>query len=86
MLHEPLTRIIKKGEKMQENNNINKSEPKKLMTRDEAARYLRIGKTCLSKLIHDRDFPALVRIGNGRGRVFINREVLDKWIDERTGK
>lgn len=59
---------------------------KKLLTRDEAADYLGICKASLDKIIHKPDFPALVRIGQGRGRVFINRERLDTWIDENTGR
>ena len=59
---------------------------KKLLTRDEAAAYLGIGITSLQTLIHGKGFPALVRIGTGRGRVFVNREKLDAWIDARTGK
>lgn len=59
---------------------------RKLITRKEAAEYLGVSVATLSSMIHDKNFPALVRIGNGRGRVFINREILDKWIDEKTGK
>lgn len=58
---------------------------RKLLTRDEAAFYIGICKASLNKIIHDPDFPALVRIGHGRGRVFVNREKLDKWLDEKTG-
>ena len=57
---------------------------RKLLTRDETAYYMGgISKNSLTKIIHGTDFPALVRIG---GRVLINRERLDEWIDERTGK
>lgn len=59
---------------------------KKLLTREEAAAYIGISKTSMQNLMNDRGFPALVRIGNGRGRVFINREKLDAWIDENTGR
>ena len=58
---------------------------RKLLTRSEAAFYIGISVTSLNKIIHGRDFPALVRIGNGRGRVFVNREKLDEWLDEKTG-
>lgn len=58
---------------------------RKLLTRGEATFYIGISVTRLNKIIHGKDFPALVRIGNGRGRVFVNRETLDKWLDEKTG-
>lgn len=58
---------------------------RKLLTRREAAFYIGVSVTSLNKIIHDRDFPALVRIGYGRGRVFVNRERLDEWINQKTG-
>lgn len=64
---------------------IEEMKGKKLLTRDEAAAYIGVCKATLHKIIYDEGFPALVRIGNGRGRVFINREKLDEWIDEKTG-
>lgn len=66
--------------------NMEELKDRKLLTRDEAAFYIGICKASLNKIIHGRDFPALVRIGSGRGRVFINREKLDQWIDENTGR
>ena len=58
----------------------------KLLTRDEAAAYLGVSKVTLDKITRERGFPALVRIGIGRGRVYFNRERLDEWIDKRTGR
>lgn len=66
--------------------NIDGLKSKKLLTRYEAAAYIGISINSLQNLIHSKDFPALVRIGQGRGRVFVNRERLDEWIDENTGK
>lgn len=57
---------------------------KKLLTREETAFYLGVCLASLNKVIHEPDFPALVRIG--ARRVFINREKLDAWIDENTGR
>lgn len=65
---------------------VDELKNKKLLTRDEAAAYLGICKASLDKIIHKPEFPALVRIGYNRGRVFINREKLDEWIDEKTGQ
>lgn len=59
---------------------------RKLLTRPEAAAYIGISEVTLHYVIHDPHFPALVRVGNGRGRVFIHREKLDQWLDEKAGK
>lgn len=66
--------------------NMDELRAKKLLTRDEAAFYIGVCKATLQKIIYEDDFPALVRIGHSRGRVFINREKLDEWIDTKTGK
>ena len=58
----------------------------KLLTRDEAAAYLGVSKITLDRITKERGFPALVRIGIGRGRVYINRERLDEWIESKTGQ
>lgn len=58
----------------------------KLLTRDEAAAYLGVSLVTLDKIKTSRGFPALVRIGIGRGRVYINKDKLDEWIDEQTGR
>jgi len=58
---------------------------RKLLTKPEAAFYLGISLASLAKVVQKPDFPALVRIGDGRGRVFVNRERLDNWIDDKTG-
>ena len=65
---------------------LEKLKSKKLLTRDEAAAYIGISINSLQSLIHNKNFTALVRIGHGRGRVFVNREKLDEWIDSQTGK
>jgi hypothetical protein len=57
---------------------------KKLLTKGEAAFYLGIGLNLLNKIIR-QDFEPLARIGYGRGRVFINREKLDAWINGQDG-
>jgi excisionase family DNA binding protein len=64
---------------------IKELSSKKLLTVDEAASYVGICKTSMRNLIYEDRFPALVRIGHKRGRIFINREKLDKWIDSKTG-
>lgn len=64
--------------------NMEELKKQKLLTREEAAFYLGICLASLNKVIHAPDFPALVRIG--ARRVFINRERLDAWIDENTGR
>jgi excisionase family DNA binding protein len=59
---------------------------KKLLTKQEACFYIGISLQTLNRLINKTEFPAMVRIGFGQGRVFINREILDQWIDAQTGK
>lgn len=56
---------------------------KKLLTRKEAAFYVGVSPTNMHTIMHSDNFPAFVRIG-GR-RVFVNREILEQWIDENTG-
>lgn len=56
---------------------------RKLLTREEAAAYMGVCKVTLDKTISNPDFPAVVRIGR---RVFIHREKLDQWIDEKAGQ
>lgn len=62
--------------------NMDELRKKKLLTRKEAAFYIGIGETNMHFLMHSPDFRAMVRIG---GRVFVNREKLDEWLDEKTG-
>ena len=59
---------------------------KRLLTKQETCFYISISLQTLNRLIKHADFPAVVRIGIGRGRVFINREKLDQWIDEQAVK
>lgn len=54
-----------------------------LLTKQEAADYIGVSVATLSNIMREPGFP-IVRIG--ARRVFINREKLDKWIDEKTEK
>ena len=64
--------------------NINELRQRKLLMKPEAAFYIGVSLTTLEKIIKtSADFPALTRIGIGRGRVFVNREKLDEWIDRQ---
>ena len=58
---------------------------RKLLTKDEAAAYIGIHKKTLTNIMNGSDFYPLVRVGHNRGRVFVNREKLDQWIDEQDG-
>jgi excisionase family DNA binding protein len=58
---------------------------RKLLTKQEAAEYIGIHKRTLTNIINAGGFYPLVRVGYGRGRVFVNREKLDQWIDEQDG-
>lgn len=58
---------------------------KKMLTKNETAFYIGICLKTLNKIIDTGDFYPVTRIGFGRGRVFVNREKLDKWIDEQDG-
>lgn len=63
--------------------NMDDLKKKRLLTKDEAAFYIGINVRTLTEIAKRENFP-VVRIGCGRGRVFINREKLDEWIDART--
>lgn len=63
---------------------MNELKKKVLLSRKEAAFYIGVSPATMHTIMHSDGFPALVRIG--RQRVFVNREKLDQWIDERTGK
>ena len=58
---------------------------KKLLTKEEAAEYLHVGTTTFSKIINSPGFYPLIRIGHNRGKVFINREKLEQWLNEQDG-
>lgn len=58
---------------------------KTMLSKSEAAFYIGICLKSLNNLIDKTNFYPLVRIGFGRGRVFVNREKLDRWIDEQDG-
>jgi len=58
---------------------------KRLLSKDEAAFYISVGMTTFTRIINSGDFYPLIRIGHNRGKVFINREKLDQWIDEQDG-
>lgn len=60
-------------------------QQKKLLTKDEAAAYIGIHKKTLTNIMNAGDFYPLIRIGHNRGRIFINREKLDQWLDEQDG-
>lgn len=62
-------------------NNIAITRTPKLLTRQEAAAYLGVSLPTLAEIQREPGFP-IVRMG--ARRVFVNREKLDKWIDERT--
>lgn len=59
---------------------------KKLLTKQETCFYIGISLQTLNRLIGKTDFYPVSRIGLGRGRVFVNREKLDQWIDEQSGE
>lgn len=58
---------------------------KKMLTKNEATFYMGVSIVTLTKIMNSGDFYPLVRIGHGRGRVFVNREKLDQWLDEQDG-
>jgi len=64
---------------------IEELKTKKLLVKDEAAFYIGIHKNTFTKIMNSDGFYPLVRIGHNRGRIFINREKLDQWIDEQDG-
>lgn len=65
---------------------IDELNKKKLLTKEEAAFYIGICHKTLCRMIADGDIPAVVRIGYGRGRVFVNRDKLNEWIDNKTSR
>ena len=58
---------------------------KKLLTKNEAAAYLDVSTVTFTNIMNAPGFYPLIRIGHNRGKVFINREKLDKWLDEQDG-
>lgn len=58
---------------------------KKMLTKKEACFYIGISVQTLNRLMAKTDFYPVSRIGIGRGRVFINREKLDQWLNEQNG-
>ena len=63
---------------------VTKLRGKRLLTKFEAAAYIGICYRTLDRLIDKGGLP-VTRIGFGRGRVFIDREKLDQWLDEQDG-
>lgn len=59
-----------------------KLQNKRLLTHMELAVYLSVGRNKAFNLLHTQGFPT-VKIGR---RIFANREQVDKWIDENTGR
>jgi len=59
--------------------------PKKLFTRKEAALYMQISEKTLDRIMKNKSFYPAARIGFGTGCIRINRDKLDKWIDEQDG-
>ena len=71
---------------MEDIKNLETLRGRVLLTRQEAAAYIGISIVTMQKVMNQRDFPAVVRIGNGRGRVFIHREKLEKWLEDQAGR
>jgi len=59
--------------------------PKKLFTRKETALYMQISEKTLDRIMKNKSFYPAARIGFGTGCIRINRDKLDKWIDEQDG-
>ena len=55
---------------------------KKLLTVNELAEYLSIGRNKTLDLMHTDGFP-IVRIGR---RILANKAMVDSWVDEQTEK
>lgn len=49
----------------------------KLLTRKEVADYLRISQRTADKIIHDKNFQGVVKIGS---RIFVPEDYLESWI------
>ena len=60
---------------------MEKQIDKKLLTVKDAAKYLSIGQTTMRKLLAEPNCPYVCKFG---GRVFINKTILDKYIDSLT--
>lgn len=56
---------------------------KKLLSVKELAYYLSIGQTKARELLAKEDCPYVCRID---GRIFANKTILDKVVDENTGR
>lgn len=64
---------------------MNELRKKKLTTRKEVPFYVGLGHSTIDKIIRRPDCQALVRIGIRRGRVFVNREWLDAYLNSHKG-
>lgn len=66
-----------------ENENKIKLTEKKLLSVKELAFYIGVGQTKARELLAKEDCPYVCRIDR---RIFANRTLLDKYIDENTGR
>jgi hypothetical protein len=61
---------------------MDKSENKGLLTVKEMCAYMSIGQNTARKLLNRPYNSFTVRIGN---RLYANKKLLDKWIDQNSG-
>lgn len=55
----------------------------KLRSRSEAARDLRVSVTTLDRMIRRKEIES-VRIGSGRGRVYVTERAINDYLDRST--
>lgn len=61
----------------------NRYNNKKLLSVTDLCEYLGMGKTTIRKMLSEQNCPYVCRIN---GRVFANKTILDKYIDQNTGR
>ena len=66
-----------------ENKNDKIFEEKALLTVKDMCKYMSIGESTASSLLSMANCPFVFRL---RGRIYANKKVLDKWIEQNTGR
>jgi predicted DNA-binding transcriptional regulator AlpA len=59
------------------------STPSEIMTREEAAAYLKLSRHTLDSWARQDMGPPYSRTGETRGRTFYERREIDRWLEQR---
>ena len=56
---------------------------KKLLSVKDMCEYMSISQSTARRMLSDVRCPYVIRV---RGRIYANKDILDKWIDANTGR